>query len=127
MKKLIERIKIFWSMYIVLFIIFCIGSMIIMGKINKDAVSIPIIIIIAIAFIIISILSITSSQDGKLFSILYKSSRITRYIMSIFTEAYRRYGVVTKDKRLICSKCGLTYPRTHSSKCDRCGGSLHWN
>ena len=127
MKKLIERIKIFWSMYIVLFIIFCIGSMIIMGKINKDAVSIPIIIIIAIAFIIISILSITSSQDGKLFSILYKSSRITRYIMSIFTEAYRRYGVVTKDKRLVCSKCGLTYPRTHSSKCDRCGGSLHWN
>lgn len=127
MKKLIERIKIFWSMYIVLFIIFCIGSMIIMGKINKEAVSIPIIIIIAIAFIIISILSITSSQDGKLFSILYKSSRITRYIMSIFTEAYRRYGVVTKDKRLICSKCGLTYPRTHSSKCDRCGGSLHWN
>ncbi|WP_297277000.1 hypothetical protein [uncultured Brachyspira sp.] len=127
MKKLIERIKIFWSMYIVLFIIFCIGSMIIMGKINKDAVSIPIIIIIAIAFIIISILSITSSQDGKLFSILYKSSRITRYIMSIFTEAYRRYGVVTKDKRLVCSKCGLTYPRTHSSKCNRCGGSLHWN
>ncbi|MEI0487505.1 hypothetical protein R4J17_13135 [Brachyspira intermedia] len=127
MKKLIERIKIFWSMYIVLFIIFCIGSMIIMGKINKEAVSIPIIIIIAIAFIIISILSITSSQDGQLFSILYKSSRITRYIMSIFTEAYRRYGVVTKDKRLICSKCGLTYPRTHSSKCDRCGGSLHWN
>lgn len=127
MKKLIERIKIFWSMYIVLFIIFCIGSMIIMGKINKEAVSIPIIIIIAIAFIIISILSITSSQDGKLFSILYKSSRITRYIMSIFTEAYRRYGVVTKDKRLICSKCGLTYPRTHSSKCNRCGGSLHWN
>ena len=104
MKKLIERIKIFWSMYIVLFIIFCIGSMIIMGKINKDAVSIPIIIIIAIAFIIISILSITSSQDGKLFSILYKSSRITGYIMSIFTEAYRRYGVVTKDKRLVCSK-----------------------
>ena len=98
-----------------------------MGKINKEAVSIPIIIIIAIAFIIISILSITSSQDGQLFSILYKSSRITRYIMSIFTEAYRRYGVVTKDKRLICSKCGLTYPRTHSSKCDRCGGSLHWN
>lgn len=127
MKKLIERIKIFWSMYIVLFIIFCIGSMIIMGKINKDAVSIPIIIIIAIAFIIISILSITSSQDGQLFSILYKSSRITRYIMSIFTEAYRRYGVVTKDKRLVCSKCGLTYPRTHSSKCNRCGGSLHWN
>lgn len=127
MKKLIERIKIFWSMYIVLFIIFCIGSMIIMGKINKEAVSIPIIIIIAIAFIIISILSITSSQDGKLFSILYKSSRITRYIMSIFTEAYRRYGVVTKDKRLVCSKCGLTYPRTHSSKCNRCGGSLHWN
>ncbi|KLI39631.1 hypothetical protein SZ52_11765 [Brachyspira hyodysenteriae] len=127
MKKLIERIKIFWSMYIVLLIIFCIGSMIIMGKINKEAVSIPIIIIIAIAFIIISILSITSSQNGKLFSILYKSSRITRYIMSIFTEAYRRYGVVTKDKRLICSKCGLTYPRTHSSKCDRCGGSLHWN
>lgn len=127
MKKLIERIKIFWSMYIVLFIIFCIGSMIIMGKINKDAVSIPIIIIIAIAFIIISILSITSSQDGKLFSILYKSSRITGYIMSIFTEAYRRYGVVTKDKRLVCSKCGLTYPRTHSSKCNRCGGSLHWN
>ena len=127
MKKLIERIKIFWSMYIVLFIIFCIGSMIIMGKINKEAVSIPIIIIIAIAFIIISILSITSSQDGQLFSILYKSSRITRYIMSIFTEAYRRYGVVTKDKRLICSKCGLTYPRTHSSKCNRCGGSLHWN
>ena len=108
MKKLIERIKIFWSMYIVL-------------------LSIPIIIIIAIAFIIISILSITSSQDGKLFSILYKSSRITRYIMSIFTEAYRRYGVVTKDKRLVCSKCGLTYPRTHSSKCNRCGGSLHWN
>ena len=127
MKKLIERIKIFWSMYIVLFIIFCIGSMIIMGKINKEAVSIPIIIIIAIAFIIISILSITSSQDGQLFSILYKSSRITRYIMSIFTEAYRRYGVVTKDKRLVCSKCGLTYPRTHSSKCNRCGGSLHWN
>ncbi|ADG72466.1 hypothetical protein OFR22_08430 [Brachyspira hyodysenteriae] len=127
MKKLIERIKIFWSMYIVLFIIFCIGSIVITNKISKDAVSIPIIIIIAIAFIIISILSITSSQDGKLFSILYKSSRITRYIMSIFTEAYRRYGVVTKDKRLICSKCGLTYPRTHSSKCDRCGGSLHWN
>ncbi|WP_300368767.1 hypothetical protein [Brachyspira sp.] len=127
MKKLIERIKIFWSMYIVLFIIFCIGSMIIMNKINKDAVSIPIIIIIAIAFIIISILSITSSQDSKLFSILYKSSRITRYIMSIFTEAYRRYGVVTKDKRLVCSKCGCTYTRTHSSKCDRCGSTLHWN
>lgn len=127
MKKLIERIKIFWSMYIVLFIIFCIGSIVITNKISKDAVSIPIIIIIAIAFIIISILSITSSQDGKLFSILYKSSRITRYIMSIFTEAYRRYGVVTKDKRLVCSKCGLTYPRTHSSKCNRCGGSLHWN
>ena len=127
MKKLIERIKIFYSMYIVLFIMFCIGSMIIIGKINIDAVSIPIISIIAIAFIIISILSITSSQDSKLFSILYKSSRITRYIMSIFTEAYRRYGVVTKDKRLVCSKCGITYPRTHSSKCGRCGGNLHWN
>mgnify|MGYP001052149987 CR=1 FL=1 len=79
MKKLIERIKIFWSMWTVLFIIFCIVSLMITGKINKDALSIPIIIIIAIAFIIISILSITSSQDGKLFSILYKSSRITRY------------------------------------------------
>lgn len=127
MKKFIERIKIFWSMYIVLFIIFCIGSMIIMGKINKDAVSIPIIIIIAVLFIIISILSITSSEDSKLFAMLYKSSRITRYIMSIFTEAYRRYGLMTKDKKLVCSKCGSIYPRTHSSKCDRCGGSLHWN
>ena len=54
MKKLIERIKIFWSMWTVLFIIFCIVSLMITGKINKDALSIPIIIIIAIAFIIIS-------------------------------------------------------------------------
>lgn len=114
-------------MWTVLFIIFCIVSLMITGKINKDALSIPIIIIIAIAFIIISILSITSSQDGKLFSILYKSSRITRYIMSIFTEAYRRYGVVTENKRLVCSKCGRTYSRTHSSKCDKCGSTLHWN
>ena len=115
--RLAQRIRIFWGMYamymIVLFIAASIGA-------NKN-----IFIIIYIILAVITILSIILPEDNGFFKALLV---VAKYSISAVIDAFYEYSYLTKDKKLVCRKCGSVYHRTHKSKkCDKCGSQLYWN
>ena len=115
--RLARRIRIFWGMYAMYIFVFVIAAL---ADANQN-----IYMIISIILAVITILSIILPEDNGFFKALLV---VAKYSISAVIDAFYEYSYLTKDKKLVCRKCGSVYHRTHKSKkCDKCGSQLYWN
>ena len=114
--RLAQRIRIFWGMYVMYILVLIVALF--SGNLN-------IVIITSIILAVLTILSIILPEDNGFFKVLLV---VAKYSVSMVVDAFYEHSYITKDKRLVCRKCGSVYPRNHKSrKCDRCESQLYWN
>ena len=119
MKRFTQRIKIFWIMYLTFFIIYYVVPIILQNYIANNEMFLfykrSIMIILALVFISISILSIALDEESKFFRILLVVNDICKYIciglmvlffiiITIFNNGKNSGG--NQIRRFRCTKCG---------------------
>lgn len=120
MKRFMQRIKIFWIMYLTFFIIYYVVPIILQNYMANNEMFLfykrSIMIILALAFISLSILSIALSEESKFFRILLVVNDICKYIciglmvllfiiITIASNSDKNSGG-NQRRRFRCTKCG---------------------
>ncbi|WP_432632839.1 hypothetical protein [Brachyspira sp.] len=120
MKRFIQRIKIFWIMYLTFFIIYYVVPIILQNYMANNEMFLfykrSIMIILALAFISLSILSIALGEESKFFRILLVVNDICKYIciglmvllfiiITIASNSDKNSGG-NQRRRFRCTKCG---------------------
>ena len=91
MKRLIQRIKIFWILYLVLFpLIFIVFSLFALHGIKNQELEISLMLIMALVLIVLSILSLALPNDNIIFRCLLRLAQRIR----IFWGMYAMYILV---------------------------------
>ena len=114
MKSFIQRVKIFWSVYLSLLIIFCILSLFIYDGIENQYLMYAIIILVALILIAICILSIVLPEESKIYRVLLIINAICRplwkilfVVFLVIYKLHKEYGY--GKSQWFCKYCGQEF------------------
>lgn len=99
MKEFFQRIKIFWGMYIMFFVLFFIGALFILIFIHNQYLYMSLMTILALILIALSVSSIVLPKESKLLEKLYGFAKVSKSIIIVLPSVINRYSTLSPKRR----------------------------